>query len=256
MRLTYHRIAYQALDVCNAVSIETVLKFLRKTGLETGRALDIGCGNGTVSVRLAEVLGLTVTAVEYDPAMADLARTRLAGSPALNQLTMIEGTSGSVLASSEPWDLIIALGTTDPAGDGTREPAAMMKGLRPHLRPGGWLLWGDLVWLTEPSPPLRQIIELSGTYTDHAGWQAAASEAGLLVAAAHLSTQDEWNAYGQTMDTAVRTWLAAHPDHPDAAAIRQRADQIGMMMDFGRGTLGFGLYLFRRDDDGERRRQA
>lgn len=245
MRLTYHRIAYEALDVCNAVSMDTVLEAVRRTGLTSGRALDIGCGNGRVSVQIGEALGLAVTAVEYDPAMADLARSRFAASPASDRLTLIEGVSGPVLAGNAPWDLIVALGTTDPVGDGTREPAAMLTGLRQYLQPGGWLLWGDLVWVTEPSPPLRQIIELSGTYTDHPGWQDAAIGAGLDVASAHLSTQDAWNAYGQSMDAAVRAWLAANPDHPDAPAIRQRADQIAMMMDFGRGTLGFGLYLFR-----------
>ena len=249
MRLTYHRIAYEALDVCNAVSMDTVLETIRKTGLASGRALDIGCGNGRVSVRLAEALGLTVTAVEYDPAMADLARSRVAASQASDRLTVIEGASGPVLAGNDPWDLIIALGTTDPVGDGTREPASMLAGLRQHLQPGGWLLWGDLVWLTEPSPPLRQIIELSGTYTDHSGWQSAAIGAGLQVATAHLATQDDWNAYGQTMDAAVRAWLATNPEHPDAAAIRQRADQIAMRMDFGRGTLGFGLYLLINPED-------
>lgn len=246
MRLTYHRIAYEALDVCNAVSIDTVLETVRKTDLACGRALDIGCGNGMVSVRLAEASDLAVTAVEYDPSMADLARTRLATSPASGRLTMVEGASGPVLAASDPWDLIVALGTTDPIGDGTRSPAALFSAVRKHLKPGGWLLWGDLVWLTEPSPPLRQIIELSGTYTDHAGWQAAAAGAGLEVVSAHLSTQDDWNAYDQAMNTAVRNWLAAHPDHPDAPVIRQRADQVAMMMDFGRGTLGFGLYLLKR----------
>ncbi len=246
MRLTYHRIAYEALDVCNAVSVATVLDTVRKTGLGSGHALDIGCGNGTVSVQLAETLGLTITAVEYDPAMADLARTRLAASPASERLTVIEGPSGPVLAQSDPWDLIVALGTTDPVGDGSRDPAAMMSGLRHHLRPDGWLLWGDLVWIAEPSPPLRQIIELSGTYTDHPGWQAAATSAGLEVVSTHLSTQDDWNAYGHDMDSAVRTWLAANTDHPEARSISQRADQISMMMDFGRGTLGFGLYLLRR----------
>lgn len=249
MRLSYHRIAYEALDVCNAVSIDTVCDTLGKTGLSFGRALDIGCGNGVVSAQVAEALGLVVTAVEYDPAMAELARSRLGASPASDRLTVIQGQAGPVLVQSQPWDLIVALGTTDPVGDGTRDPCAMLTGLRRCLRPGGWLLWGDLVWLAEPSAPLRQIIELSGTYTDNAGWQAAAVDAGLEVVFAHLSTQDDWNAYGQAMDTAVRTWLAANASHPDAPTIRQRADQITMMMDFGRGTLGFGLYLLRRPEN-------
>lgn len=246
MRLSYHRIAYEALDVCNAVEMTTVLAMVGQTGLTAGRMLDIGCGNAGVSIRVAEAFGLDVTAVEADPAMADLARSRRAMSSAVQRLTIVEGPSGPLLAQGDPWDLIVAMGTTDPAGDGSRAPAAMMTALRPSLRPGGWLLWGDLVWLSEPSPPLRQIIELSGTYTDHEGWQAAAGRSGLEVVSAVLSTPAAWETYGASMDAAVRTWIAANPTHPEASSIRLRADQVSMMMDFGRGTLGFGLYLLQR----------
>jgi SAM-dependent methyltransferase len=248
MRLSYHRIAYEALEVCNAVDLATVEATLRPTGLKAGRALDIGCGNAGVSVMLAERFGLAVTAVEYDPAMASLAASRVAASSASAEVTLIEGPSATVLAQGGLWNLIVAMGTTDPVGGGMRDPTTIMTALHERVHPGGWLLWGDLVWLSEPSPPLRQIIELTGIYLDHDGWQAAARAAGFEVASVTLSSQRAWDAYTVAMDTAVRAWLAANPDHPDAASIQARADQLSMMMDFGRGIMGFGLYLLRRPE--------
>ena len=244
--MSFHRIAYEALDVCNAVEMATLDERLRATGLAPGaRALDIGCGNGAVSIRLAEGFGLSVDAVELSPAMADLARTLIKASGFGERVALHEARSETVLAEAEPWDLIVALGVTEPVGGGIRDPQGMFSGLRSHLVPGGWLLWGDLVFLSEPSPPVRQLVEAHNIYADHDGWQAAARAAGFEVASAQISPPDIWDAYGRTMQAAVADWLAAHPDHADAAAVAGAAHRLKLMFDFGQGSLGFGLYLLR-----------
>ncbi len=244
MRMSFHRIAYEALDVCNGLSMDSIDAAVGTTGLAPcTRALDIGCGNGAVSARLAERFGLKVEAVEMDPAMAELARRRTAGREGV---TVHEAPAGPILRQGQPWDLIVCLGATDPSNDGLREPCDMMTALARALRPDGWLLWGDLVWLTDPPTPLRQIVEMAGLYADHEGWQAAARTAGLEVVRAEISDQAIWDAYAATMQSAVADWLAAHPDHADAGSIAARAHQMRMMLEFGRGVMGFGLYLLRR----------
>lgn len=244
MSMSFHRIAYEALDVCNALPMTAIDAALEAAALAPGaRVLDIGCGNGTVSARLAARFDLTVAAVEMDPAMADLARSRTAGCEGV---TVHEAPAGPILRQGAPWDLVVCLGATDPSGDGLREPAQMMAAIGRTLRPGGWLLWGDLVWLTEPPQPLRQIVEISGLYADHEGWKTAAREAGLDVVLAEVSDQDTWDAYADGMQSAVKEWLAANPDHTDAPSVSARAHQMRMMLEFGRGVMGFGLYLLRR----------
>jgi SAM-dependent methyltransferase len=244
MKMSFHRIAYEALDVCNAVSMSVVDELAAQTGLRPGdRAIDIGCGNGAVSIRLTDRFGLTVEAVEMDPAMAELARERTRDHDGLN---VHEAPAGPLLRRGAPWDFVVCLGATDPSNEGLREPSEMMAAVGQALRPGGWLLWGDLVWLSEPSVPLRQIVEMSGLYTDHDGWQAAAHAAGLEVVRAELSDQATWDAYVDRMLSAVSDWLTHHPDHADAAAVAARANQMRMMLDFGRGVMGFGLYLLRK----------
>jgi hypothetical protein len=49
------------------------------------------------------------------------------------------------------------------------------------------------------------------------------------------------------MYAAAKQWLTDNPDDPEAPGVLQRAELQRMAyMRFGRDTLGFGLYLFRR----------
>lgn len=244
MAVNFHRIAYEALEVCNAVGMDRIDAAVALADPAPGaRALDIGCGNASVAIRLADRFGLKTDAVELDPAMTELARERIAASPARDRITLHNTRSDALLAARPPFDLIVALGTTEPVGGGVRDPAGMLAGLAAHLAPEGHLLWGDLVWTAEPSAPLRQIVELQNLYTDDAGWRAAATAAGLTILSGEVSSQNVWDAYGRTMLDAVAAWTSAHPDHPDTPALTARARQVQMMFDFGRGFMGFGLYL-------------
>lgn len=250
MRTNFHRIAYEALAVCNAVRLPALARAVEVTGVPRGgRALDIGTGNATVAVLLAQAFGLQVLTVEADPVMADLAATRIAASAAADRIDLRIGTSGAVLEGLELLDLIVAIGATDPCGDGTREPQAMLAGLSRHLKPGGAILWGDLFWRGDPPDPLRQLVEMNNTYATHEGWQAAARSAGFAVVLAEVSDEAVWDDYLATMDRAARNWLAAHPDRPEAAGVRASADRVQTLFGFGRPHLGFGLYVFLRPND-------
>ena len=243
MAIRFHHIAYRALDVCNAVEMAAIEAAVARTGLSPGaRVLDIGCGNGAVAARLA-AMGFAVTAVERDADMADLARERTADSGA----EVIQADSGEVLAASQPWDLILALGATEAAAAGLREPQAVLARLKQHLRPGGWLLWGDLFWAAEPPAPLRMLVEATNDYLSHEGWQAAARAAGYGVELAQASSAESWDRYTAAMDGAARDWLAVHGDAPEAATVRAAADRVRTMFDFGRPYIGFGLYLLKAD---------
>tara|TARA_R110002167_G_scaffold71327_7_gene201305 strand:- start:822 stop:1580 length:759 start_codon:yes stop_codon:yes gene_type:complete len=243
----YHCLAYAELDVCNPLDMATVDAAVTRTGLRPGaRALDIGTGNGAIAVRLAEAFGLEVTAVELDPAMADIARGRISISPAADRISLRQDRSGAVLADIAALDLIVATGTTDPAGDGRLEPAAIFAALSRHLVPGGWLLWGDLIWSAEPPVPVRQIFELTNRYTTDAGTRADAREAGLELISADISPKAAMDHYIGTADRTARAWLADHPDAPDAHGIRTSADRVKLMFEFGGDYVDFGLYLLRR----------
>lgn len=246
MTLTFPRIAYEALEVCNGVTMTAIEAAAARTGLAEGaKALDIGAGNAAVAIRLAGVLGLAVTAIEMDPGMADLARSRIAAAGAGDRVALVAAASAEVLARTPPVDLITALGTTNVTGEGRPTPEASFVALRQSLKPGGWLLWGDLVWLSEPPGPLRQLVEATNLYADHSGWQAAARAAGYEVVLAEVSPQAVFDDYAQALADAARRWLEANPAAPEAGAVRIDADRVRAMLDYGRGCIGFGLYLLR-----------
>jgi len=244
MRMSFHRIAYEALEVCNALEMPAVDAAVAAAGLPPGaRALDIGTGNAAVAIRLAQGFGLQVTAVEGDPAMAQLAGARILQAGA--DVDLRRARSGEVLPEG-PWDLIVAIGSTDAAGTGERTPRGILEGLAGHLAPGGRLLWGDLFWIGEPPAPLRQMVEATDSYLSHTGWQDAARGAGLEVERAEVSSDEVWVRYAAAMDGAVRAWLADHPTAPEFDAVQFHADRVRAMLEFGRPFLGFGLYLLRK----------
>ena len=247
MRVAFHHIAYQPLAVCNALSMERLEATVRRAGLKSGAAvMDIGCAYGEVSIHLARAFDARVIAVELDPVMAEGADARIAAAGLSDRITLRRETSAAALAALPAFDLIVAIGSTEPAGKGLREPAAVFSALAEHLTPGGALLWGDLFWKDEPPAPLRQLVETGGYYVIHEALQSAAREAGLQVVSAEIGDEAEWATYRTGMETAIADWLDAHPDHPDAPSVAATAHRIKMMLDFGADYLGFGLYLFRK----------
>lgn len=247
MPVAFHHIAYQPLTICNALSMERLEATVRRAGLLPGAAvMDIGCAYGEVSIHLARAFDARVTAVELDPVMAEGAEARVQAAGLSDRISVRRETSAAALAALPPFDLIVAIGSTEPAGKGLREPTAVFAALSQHLTSGGGLLWGDLFWKDEPPAPLRQLVETGGYYVGHDAWQAAARDAGLEVISAEISDETEWAAYRTSMETAIADWLDAHPDHADAGSVAATAHRIKMMLDFGAPYLGFGLYLFRK----------
>lgn len=247
MTPTYHSIAYAGFEVANPVTLDAITALVTRTGLPRGStALDIGAGAGGVSIALARSFGLHVHAIERYPDMAGMIRDRAAAAGVADKVTVVAEGSATALDRLAPADLIVALGSTEPAGPGIRSADAIFAALADRLASPGWLLWGDLTWKGDPPAPLRQIIGATGDYASHEGWQSAATAAGLDVVSAEIAPDADWDAFFDGADARVRDWLAANPDHPAAPSILKRADLSKATFDFGREWLSFGLYLFRK----------
>ncbi|MEY3841554.1 MAG: hypothetical protein RLZZ542_664 [Pseudomonadota bacterium] len=244
--MSFQRIAYEVREVCNGVELAELEAAVALTGLGEGaRAIDIGTGNATVAIHLARRFNLTVQAIELDPVMAELARSRIDAAGLGDRVSLSVARSAEVLASTSPADLIVALGTTDVSGEGRPTPEAGFIALRRSLKPGGWLLWGDIIWRTEPPAPLRQITEVTNLYTDDAGWRAAAVAAGFEVVLGRISPPEVFEAYPRDAITAARAWAERHPDAPETGTILFHADRVQAITDFGRDYIDFGIYLLR-----------
>lgn len=242
-------IAYEAMGFCNPLSPATLDRTLAWARLKPGlRTLDLGCGNGAMSVHLAETYGLTVDALERSPAVFDIASRRLAGRGAPGQVALHNVDSRDFLKGAEPYDLLVAVGASGIV-EGAPEPQAIIEALKPHVKPGGLMLWADPYWKAEPDPAFVAMIAGYAAYTTHAGNIDAGQATGLELWYAGASPEHEWDDCMYSMYAAAQQWLADHPDDPEAADVRARNEmQRAAYQTYGRDTLGFGLYLFRRPE--------
>ena len=100
------------------------------------RVLDIGCGNGVLDRRLAE-LGATVVATDFSPVFLDVAHERTAGLHFADRITwrLLDATDPVALQAmtNEPFDAIVATMTLQDLPDIGPLAAATLA----LLRPGG-----------------------------------------------------------------------------------------------------------------------
>jgi SAM-dependent methyltransferase len=109
---------------------------LRRAEAPAARAIDMGCGSGSVSVELA-VAGFEVTGVDFSRVALGKAR-RAAASRGLgpDRIRFVEGdlTAGAVAGVEGPFDLLVDYGTLDDlTAPGRRAMAAYVTRL---ARPG------------------------------------------------------------------------------------------------------------------------
>ncbi|PJT51429.1 methyltransferase, partial [Streptomyces albidoflavus] len=96
------------------------------------------------------------------------------------------------------------------------------------VRPGGRVLLGEGFWERPPAPG-----ELAGMWQDAAaGDHPSLAElvdeavaAGFRPARIETATPAEWEEFESGYREDVEVWLAAHPGHPEAAAVRERTDR-------------------------------
>jgi ubiquinone biosynthesis O-methyltransferase len=111
---------------------------LALAGPVTGkRVLDVGCGDGVLSVRLAQQ-GARVMGLDIDPRMLDAARDRAKSAHAA--VTYIEGNIGSLPFAEGTFDIVVAVTVLCfvPYADGAVSEMTRV------LRPGGRRVIGEL----------------------------------------------------------------------------------------------------------------
>jgi SAM-dependent methyltransferase len=105
---------------------------------EVGAAsvIDIGCGTGSLAVRLAE-LGLSVVGVDPADASLDIARAK----PFAERVIWVHGDATALLAHGLAADLAVMTGNVAQVFVSDDDWHSSLAAVRDCLRPGGWFVF-------------------------------------------------------------------------------------------------------------------
>jgi len=240
-RARFTAIAHADLPYCNPISVAKHDRVLDGLGDHRGlRVFDAGCGRADLLARLAQRFDARGVGVDLNARLLEDGRRRLAQRCPDADITLVEADLTQYPSPEEPFDLVACVG-----GPFARF-GPMWAALGRFLRPGGRLLWGGPYWQRSPAEEYLAFLGVGAdTYCDHGQNILEARDLGLVPLYAAVTNQDEWDDYEGTYAGAIERHLLAHPDDPDAEAMRQRIRPWQeAYLRWGRGTLGFGLYLF------------
>jgi len=165
------------------------------------RLLDVGCGDGVLSVRLAQA-GANVTGIDSDPRMLATARRR--AEEASIQIAFVDGDAQTLPFDDRYFDIVLSVTMLCFVSG----PERTVRELARVLRPGGLLVIGELgrfsLWAAR-----RRIAGWLGSKTWRAARFRTASELNNLVASAGLKVDPLRGAvYYPPSDLCAR-WLSS-----------------------------------------------
>lgn len=245
-RWKFYDITHRYHPVCNPMSSDKLDELIELFRLSPGaRVADIACGKGEVLVRLAKRYGISGVGVDISPfCIADATKKHQERVPeAILEWVQMDGAKYQP-NPPESSDLAMCIGASW-VFDGHRATLRALKGMTVA---GGLVLVGEPFWLKEPDDEYLaaegHTRELCGT---HHGNVAIGEEEGLIPLYTMVSSQDDWDRYETLQWYAAAEYAAANPDDPDLPELLGRvAASRESYLKWGRDTLGWALYLFRK----------
>ncbi|MBZ2197330.1 SAM-dependent methyltransferase [Occultella gossypii] len=214
----------------------------------TSPALVVDLGCGWAELLLMTLAGAPETrGVGVDVHGPDLERARgaAAGRGLGDRVDFVEGSAAQ---HTEPADVVLNIGAFHAFGS---IPEALTA-LRGRVRDGGRLLFGVEYW--EHPPTATELANMwEGTTAEDCPLLAdlvdQAISAGFRPIRTETVTREEWAEYESGHMADRELWLAAHPDHPDADAVRQSLDeQRSIWLRGHRDVMGFAYLTLAATD--------
>jgi hypothetical protein len=116
------------------------------------------------------------------------------------------------------------------------------------VAPDGWVLTGEPYWLQEPCEEYLEVLGLpKEAFGTHIGNAEAGGQCGLDLVYTLVSNGDDWDRYQGLQWSASAEYERSHPDDPDLSEIMRRiGDEKTAYLRWGRDTIGWAIYVFRR----------
>lgn len=240
--MKFSAIAHRSFRFCNPVQDAKMQRLIELIDLRQGAgALDVGCGKAELLIRLAEQRGIRGVGVELNPHFLGEAEAAI-GERAPGLVHLVEGDAKKAIPAG-PYDMSICMGAR-PFGE-TYE--STIRGLKLHTRPGGLMLLGEGYWMRRPSRDVLEFLDTSAdSQASHAGNVTAAVALGLTPLYNCAASLDDWDHYEGRYLYNIERYCELNPEDPDLDRMLERIRAWHrQVLTLLRGTLGYGLYLFR-----------
>jgi SAM-dependent methyltransferase len=227
-------------DIQNPLSAGKVRLLGEYLRLRPGsEVLDVGCGKAAPARILAAAFGCRVRGIELRETFAAEGREKIRAA-GLDALVSIETANAAELElDASRYDAALCLGASFIWGHLGDTAAA----LEPVVRPGGFLAIGEPYWRVWPLPAG---VEDEGYVTLEQTANRLA-DAGLRPTGVIASSEDDWDGYESPHWRAAEEWLAEHPDHEEAAAVRARHERsLATYLGSQRSLLGWAVFVARK----------
>jgi SAM-dependent methyltransferase len=250
-RWKYFDITHREHVFCNPMSVEKFEELIALLQLKPGAlVLEIATGKGEFIIRLAEQYGIEGIGIDLSPYCISDAEQKHQHRIPNAQLRFLEMDGADYEPEkSKSFILVACIGASWIYGghEGT------LKALNEMAAPGGWVVVGEPYWRQEPiAEYLEAIGEERSTFGKHYENVKAGQELGLELIYTLVSNQDDWDKYEGLQWRAATEWASEHPDDPDVGEIlKQVRRNRENYLRWGRDTIGWSIYVFKKADFGK-----
>ncbi|GAB4441873.1 MAG: class I SAM-dependent methyltransferase [Chloroflexi bacterium OHK40] len=246
MSLRFHEIAEQHHRILNPFTEEQLLLLGELCRVRPEhRQLDLCCGKGEMLCRWAARHGHHGTGVDISKVFLAAARERAAELGVAERIHFVEADARSYPIEPGTYDIVSCIGATWIGGGLAGTLAMLRGGLRNRE---SLLLVGEPYWVDSPPPEAYSAIAGGDRelFSSLAGTHERIEGAGLELVELVLADQHGWDRYVAPQWLAVSEWLRAHPEDPDAGAIRALHERSRReYLAYTRRYLGWGVFVCR-----------
>jgi SAM-dependent methyltransferase len=242
----FYDITHREHAICNPTSEEKLGRLVELLRLPAdARVVDIACGKGEFLTRLAEAYGVCCVGIDLSPFFVAEAERRL-GARAPGAHVVFRQMNGADFEPDEPHSFTVAscIGASWVYGG----HAGTLDALTRMVVSGGWVVAGEPYWLQEPPEEYIQACGVArAAIGTHAGNVEVGEQRGLDLVHTFVSNKDDWDRYEGLQWYAAVEYARSRPDDPDLPELLRRvAKEREAYLRWGRDTLGWAIYVFRR----------
>jgi SAM-dependent methyltransferase len=242
--LRFHEIAEASHRILNPFTDGklALLGAIAEVG-EGTRILDLACGKGEMICTWAARHGARGIGVDLSAVFLHAAAERAEQLGVADRISLVEADASTYAADPAVFDVVACLGATWIGGG----LAGTLDLLRPAVRPGGLILVGEPYWIDPPPDEAPVALGLApGDFVSLAATHDRLEAAGMELVEMVLADGDSWDRYEASQWRTIDAWLAANPDDPDHAAMRNFLDSNRRAyLTWGRRYLGWGVFVLR-----------